>query len=97
MRRGSACPIDLHATAGRYAIVVAAIDAGLHVMLEKPPTATASELCAMTSLARERGVSPFTTWHSREAAGVAMANEWLRDKHVGNLIEKARAMSTCAR
>lgn len=67
---------------GRHAIAAAAIDAGLHVMLEKPPAATTTEITALADLARERGVTLFATWHSREAAGVADARAWLSDKHI---------------
>lgn len=64
----------------RYAAAQAAIRAGRHVMLEKPPGATLSECDALEALAREHRVSLFATWHSREAAGVAAAKEWLADK-----------------
>ncbi|MEP4196142.1 MAG: Gfo/Idh/MocA family oxidoreductase [Aliishimia sp.] len=64
----------------RYAAAQAAIKAGRHVMLEKPPGATLSECHALEALAREHRVSLFATWHSREAAGVAGAKAWLADK-----------------
>ncbi|WP_448662081.1 Gfo/Idh/MocA family protein [Sphingomonas sp. CJ20] len=67
---------------GRYAQAVAAIDAGLHVMLEKPPAAALSEITALAARAQARGVTLFTTWHSREAAGVAPAKAWLADKQI---------------
>ncbi|UZK64667.1 Gfo/Idh/MocA family protein [Sphingomonas sp. M1-B02] len=67
---------------GRYEQAAAAIDAGLHVMLEKPPTATLSEIFALAERARDKGVVLFTTWHSREAAGVDPARDWLRDKRI---------------
>ena len=67
---------------GRHAIAAAAIDAGLHVMLEKPPAATTTEISALADHARARGVTLFATWHSREAAGVAPARDWLRDKQI---------------
>jgi D-galactose 1-dehydrogenase/L-arabinose 1- dehydrogenase len=67
---------------GRYDQARIAIDAGLHVMLEKPPAATLSEIEALDRLARNRGVTLFATWHSREAAGVEPAAAWLSDKHV---------------
>ncbi|SBV31553.1 L-arabinose 1-dehydrogenase [uncultured Sphingopyxis sp.] len=67
---------------GRHAIAAAAIDAGLHVMLEKPPAATTTEISALAIHARARGVTLFATWHSREAAGVAPARDWLRDKRI---------------
>lgn len=67
---------------GRQMIAMAAIDAGLHVMLEKPPAATTTEITALADHARTRGVTLFATWHSREAAGVATARDWLRDKEI---------------
>lgn len=67
---------------GRQMIAMAAIDAGLHVMLEKPPAATTTEITALADHARARGVTLFATWHSREAAGVATARDWLRDKEI---------------
>src|SRR3546814_2543968 len=39
---------------GRHAIAAAAIDAGLHVMLEKPPAASTTEICALADHARAR-------------------------------------------
>src|SRR3546814_15750445 len=61
---------------GRHAIAAAAIDAGLHVMLEKPPAATTTEINAPPEHARARGVTPrpeerrvgkacVSTWRSR--------------------------------
>src|SRR3546814_20079658 len=69
-------------TVGRYAIVAAASDGGRHVMLEKPPAATTTEISALADHARARGVTLFATWHSRDAAGVAGARDWLRDKRL---------------
>src|SRR3546814_15727869 len=67
---------------GRHAIAAAAIDAGLHVMLEKPPAATTTEISALADHARARGVTLFATWHSREAAGVTGARDWLSAKRI---------------
>ncbi len=64
----------------RFAAAREAIRAGRHVMLEKPPGGTVSEAEALVALARDAGVSLFTAWHSREAAGVAAARQWLRSK-----------------
>ncbi|WP_226626696.1 Gfo/Idh/MocA family protein [Alloyangia pacifica] len=62
---------------GRFAQAVAAINAGKHVMLEKPPGASVSEVEGLARLAREKGVTLFATWHSREAAAVEDARELL--------------------
>ena len=59
-----------------------ALLAGRHVMLEKPPGATLSECHALEAMARERGLVLFASWHSREAACVASARDWLSDKRV---------------
>jgi D-galactose 1-dehydrogenase len=67
---------------GRHAIAKQAIDAGLHVMLEKPPAATLAEAHGLKEAALKRGVSLFATWHSREAAAVAPARHWLADKTI---------------
>jgi predicted dehydrogenase len=67
---------------GRYAQARAAIEAGLHVMLEKPPTATLSEIAELAERASAKGVVLFTTWHSREAGGVEAARTWLADKTI---------------
>lgn len=67
---------------GRHAIAAAAIDAGLHVMLEKPPAATLSEVADLERRAIAKGVTLFTTWHSREAAGVAPARAWLAGRRI---------------
>lgn len=66
----------------RFAYAQAAIRAGRHVMLEKPPGASLSECHALEALARENRVSLYATWHSREAAMVRPARNWLSDKRV---------------
>lgn len=57
-----------------------AIAAGKHVMLEKPPGATLSEVEALVARARDKGVVLYATWHSRHAPAVAAARAWLADK-----------------
>jgi D-galactose 1-dehydrogenase len=66
----------------RYADARRAIEAGRHVMLEKPPGATLSEVDDLAALADARGVTLFATWHSRHAAAVAAARDWLAGKTV---------------
>lgn len=68
--------------AGRSDIARAAIAAGKHVMIEKPPGTTVSEVIALERLAAEADVSLFATWHSREAAGVDAARAWLSGRQV---------------
>lgn len=67
---------------GRYDQARTAIEAGLHVMLEKPPAATLTEIADLAERARAKGVTLFTTWHSREAAGVEPAKAWLEGKTI---------------
>ena len=66
----------------RYAAARAALCAGKHVFLEKPPGATLSEVEALVALAREQGLTLFASWHSREAAAVPKARDWLADKKI---------------
>ena len=66
----------------RYDYAAKAIAAGRHVMLEKPPGATLAEVEALATMAREAGVTLYTTWHSRMAEGVAPAKTWLADKEI---------------
>ncbi|WP_062112393.1 Gfo/Idh/MocA family protein [Aureimonas sp. AU40] len=67
---------------GRNAQAEAALRAGKHVMLEKPPGATVSEIAPLVSLARQKGVTLFATWHSREASAVAPARAFLADAEI---------------
>lgn len=64
----------------RFDYAAAALAAGRHVMLEKPPGASLSECHRLIDMARAQGVTLYTTWHSREAAMVAPAKAWLADK-----------------
>jgi D-galactose 1-dehydrogenase len=64
----------------RFAFAEAALQAGRHVMLEKPPGATLAEVHALQAMAADRGLSLYTTWHSRMAYAVAPAKAWLADK-----------------
>ena len=66
----------------RFAYAWAALQAGKHVMLEKPPGATLAEVHALQALAREKGLTLYTTWHSRMAHAVAPAKAWLAGKAV---------------
>ncbi|MEQ8447055.1 MAG: Gfo/Idh/MocA family oxidoreductase [Pelagibacterium sp.] len=60
----------------------AAIRAGRHVLLEKPPGATVAEVDWLKQLAAEHSVTLFATWHSRYAQGVEPARNWLADKAI---------------
>lgn len=66
----------------RFAYAEAALNAGRHVMLEKPPGATLAEIHALQALAGRQGLTLYATWHSRMAMAVAPAKAWLRGKTV---------------
>jgi D-galactose 1-dehydrogenase len=69
----------------RASVAAAAIRAGLHVLLEKPPAASVSQARALALAASRSGVTLFAAWHSREAGGVAPARAWLADKQVRSI------------
>jgi D-galactose 1-dehydrogenase len=61
----------------RYAAAHAALTAGKHVFLEKPPGATLSEVADLEALAASRGLTLLTSWHSRYAPAVQPAKAYL--------------------
>jgi predicted dehydrogenase len=61
---------------------LAALRAGCNVMLEKPPTATTRQIALLADEARRLDRTLFQTWHSRFAAGVDAAREWLRTREL---------------
>lgn len=69
----------------RHAIARVALDAGLHVMLEKPPTATLAELSNLAAEAAGRGRVLMTTWHSQYNAAVDAAQRRLVGETVTRL------------
>jgi D-galactose 1-dehydrogenase len=66
----------------RHGLARQALEAGKHVMLEKPPGATLSEVEDLRQVAEAQGVTLQTTWHSRYAPAVAPARDWLADKTI---------------
>ncbi len=66
----------------RFAYAEAALLAGRHVMLEKPPGATLAEIHALQALAVSKGLTLYATWHSRMAHAVAPAKAWLAGKSI---------------
>ncbi|TPW28150.1 Gfo/Idh/MocA family protein [Pararhizobium mangrovi] len=66
----------------RYALAARALTAGKHVLLEKPPGMTLSEVVDLRDMAAGSGCSLFATWHSRFAAGVEPARQWLAERRV---------------
>src|SRR5262245_23663912 len=69
----------------RHAAALKALAAGKHVLLEKPPGATLSELDDLVAMAVSRRVALFATWHSRFASGVAKAKAWLAKRKVRSM------------
>ncbi|MEW9808753.1 Gfo/Idh/MocA family protein [Mesorhizobium sp. ZMM04-5] len=61
----------------RYQAARAAIEAGKHVFLEKPPGASVSEVEDLKAAAAQNGVSLFASWHSRYAPAVEAARSFL--------------------
>ncbi|MCS2608289.1 Gfo/Idh/MocA family protein [Halomonas dongshanensis] len=69
-------------TALRFETARAALSRGRHVLLEKPPGATLSEVEALIELASQQQVTLFAAWHSRYAPGVAQAKAWLANRRI---------------
>jgi D-galactose 1-dehydrogenase len=66
----------------RRAQAEASLRAGKHVLLEKPPGATVSELAPLAELARSCERTLFATWHSRFAPAVEPARHLLAARHI---------------
>lgn len=64
----------------RYEAARAALLAGKHLFLEKPPGATLSEVEALVRLAAKQGVTLYASWHSRYSAPVAKARAWCAER-----------------
>lgn len=69
----------------RFEAARTALSAGRHVLLEKPPGATVAEVETLKKLASESNVSLFATWHSRFAAGVETARQWLSERSISSV------------
>lgn len=59
-----------------------ALEAGHHVMLEKPPAAGLSQIGALVAKAETANRCLLATWHSRETAAVDAARAWLAARPV---------------
>lgn len=66
----------------RYEIARYALEHGRHVLLEKPPGVTVSEVLALEDIARRQGVTLFASWHSRHAPAVEPARAWLANRKI---------------
>jgi predicted dehydrogenase len=73
-----------------FEAALTALRAGKHVMLEKPPAATTRQIALLADEAARRKLTLFQTWHSRFAAGVDAAREWVRTRKLvsGRIIWK---------
>jgi len=66
----------------RFDIARRALERGLHVLLEKPPGATVSEVIALNAQASEKQLTLFASWHSRHASAVEPARQWLASRQI---------------
>jgi D-galactose 1-dehydrogenase len=69
----------------RYEIARECIAAGLHCMLEKPPSVGLSEIHDLACLAEAKGVTLQTTWHSQHNPAVNRAAELLAGKRIAEM------------
>ena len=69
----------------RYEIARECIAKGFHVLLEKPPAVTLSEVSELACLAEARQVTLFATWHARHNPAVAVAAQALADKRIESM------------
>ena len=66
----------------RLAMAREAIDAGYHVLIEKPPTPTVGEMINMIEYAEKKDRVLYVTWHSRYNKAVDEAKKLLKGKRV---------------
>src|SRR5262245_56038614 len=66
----------------RHAIAIAAMDAGKHVLLEKPTTATTLETADLVAHAAARKRVAYATWHSQHNAAVDEARRLLQGERI---------------
>ena len=69
----------------RYSIARDCIEAGLHCLLEKPPTATLGEIEELRRLAEARQVTLFTTWHAQHNPAVTAAAALLEGQRIAEM------------
>lgn len=66
----------------RLGMAMLALDAGYHVLIEKPPTPTLGEMFAMIDYAKQKNRVLYATWHSRYNHAVDEAKLRLTGKHI---------------
>jgi len=69
----------------RYSIARECIEAGLHLLLEKPPTVTLGEVEELARLAEIKGVTLFTTWHAEANPAVTAAAALLNGQRIAGM------------
>jgi predicted dehydrogenase len=69
----------------RYEIARECILAGLHCLLEKPPTTGLAEIADLACLAEGQQVSLFTTWHAQHHSTVQAAAQALAGKRIAKM------------
>jgi D-galactose 1-dehydrogenase len=67
----------------RMQIAVECVAAGLHVLLEKPPTMTLGEAEALAAIPRQGSL--FATWHARHNPAVLAAADLLAGKRIASM------------
>jgi D-galactose 1-dehydrogenase len=70
----------------RYDLAAQSLERGCHVLLEKPPGVTVSEVQALAEIARRKHVTLFASWHSRHAAAVEAARAWLAGRSLTRVL-----------
>ena len=69
----------------RTAQAAIALAAGKHVLLEKPPGKSVSEIAPLLTAAQASSRALFTAWHSRFAAGVEPARQLLAGRKIDSV------------
>jgi predicted dehydrogenase len=69
----------------RYEIARDCIAAGLHLLLEKPPTVTLGEIEELAALAGAKGTTLFTSWHAQANPAVTAAAELLKGQRIAEM------------
>jgi predicted dehydrogenase len=67
---------------GRFQLAASAVSAGKHVLLEKPPLTSPTQLVHLEYLAKNHGVTLYTSWHACAMPAVLPAKNWLSGKQI---------------
>ena len=69
----------------RLAMAREALDAGYHILIEKPPTPTVGEFNSLVDYAKAKGKVAYATWHSRYNKAVDEAKKLLAGKKIAKM------------